>query len=43
MVACEAISWDIDNTIDLPDVPIWIGVGKEQLEGAEIKTASCRW
>lgn len=37
MTACEALTWDIDKPIDVPEVPISIGVGKEQLQDAEIK------
>lgn len=37
MTACEKITWLEERVIDIPDAPICIGVGKELLEGAEIK------
>ncbi len=37
MEACEEIEWTDDNVIDIPDVPISIGVGKEQLQNADIE------
>lgn len=37
MTEYDEAAWSVDYVIDLPEVPICIGVGQEQLKDAEVE------